>query len=57
MNKKIDQDIIILGVDPGTIITGYGVIKASLNKEIPLDYGCIRPPVKLPLHERHFNYS
>ena len=41
--------MIILGIDPGTRITGYGVIK-DLQ---PLDYGCIRPPADLPLPERY----
>ena len=53
MDYNNDQEITILGVDPGTIITGFGVIKASLGHERPIDYGCIRPPAKLPLHERH----
>jgi len=43
---------IILGVDPGTRITGYGVIAVSQGIE-PLDFGCIRPPPTLPLHERY----
>jgi crossover junction endodeoxyribonuclease RuvC len=45
MSKKI-----ILGIDPGTRITGYGVIEDDLAT---LDFGCIRPPVKLKIHERY----
>lgn len=41
---------IILGIDPGTRITGYGAIDADKN---PIDFGCIRPPPKLPLPERY----
>ncbi len=41
---------IILGIDPGTLITGYGVIDGDTQ---PLDFGCIRPPAKLPLAERY----
>ncbi len=45
--KKND---IILGIDPGTRITGYGVIT---DNHQPLDFGCIRPPPDLPLQERY----
>lgn len=42
----------ILGIDPGTKITGYGIIqKEKLPKLI--DFGAIRPPAKLPLHQRY----
>jgi crossover junction endodeoxyribonuclease RuvC len=41
---------IILGIDPGTRITGYGVI--SFPSE-PIDFGCIQPPPNLPLEERY----
>ncbi|MES2345722.1 MAG: crossover junction endodeoxyribonuclease RuvC [Chlamydiota bacterium] len=40
----------ILGIDPGTRITGYGIVKAG--KQV-LDFGCIRPPLKLSIHERY----
>jgi crossover junction endodeoxyribonuclease RuvC len=33
--------MIILGVDPGTAITGYGIIKVDGNKFQPLEYSCI----------------
>ncbi len=41
---------IILGIDPGTRVTGYGVIDGERN---PLDYGCIKPPPKLSLEARY----
>ncbi len=44
---------IILGIDPGTRITGYGVIEVHSRSFVPLDYGAIRPPPKLPLLERY----
>ena len=44
---------IILGIDPGTRITGYGVIETDLRSFTPLDFGCIRPSPKLSLHERY----
>jgi crossover junction endodeoxyribonuclease RuvC len=44
---------IILGIDPGTRITGYGVIRVDGNSIHPLDYGCIKPPPTLPLQQRY----
>ncbi|MDI9440688.1 MAG: crossover junction endodeoxyribonuclease RuvC [Firmicutes bacterium] len=34
--------MIILGIDPGTAITGYGVIRAQNNRHTVLGYGAIR---------------
>ena len=39
-----------MGIDPGTRITGYGVIDENRN---PLDYGCIKPPPNLTLSARY----
>ena len=47
-----DSDI-ILGIDPGTRVSGYGVISIQQQKIIPLDYGCIRPPPGYKLSERY----
>jgi crossover junction endodeoxyribonuclease RuvC len=44
---------IILGIDPGTRITGYGVIHLGTHHPQPLDFGCIRPPPTLSLPERY----
>ncbi len=44
--------MIILGIDPGTAITGYGFIKFQGNKFQVIDYGCVRTPSGLELHER-----
>lgn len=44
---------IILGVDPGTRVSGYGIITMQNQAYIPLDYGCIRPPQNLKLSERY----
>lgn len=41
---------IILGIDPGTLISGYGVIRTPTE---PIDFGCIRPPAKLSLEYRY----
>lgn len=43
----------IFGVDPGTRVTGYGVVLFEGGKIIPLDFGCIRPPVKSKLSDKY----
>lgn len=44
--------MIILGIDPGTILTGYGLIQKD-SSIFPIDFGCIRPPKSLSLPERY----
>lgn len=44
---------IIIGIDPGTKITGYGVIEVQGAVFNTLDYGCVRPPPKLKLSDRY----
>jgi crossover junction endodeoxyribonuclease RuvC len=44
---------LILGIDPGTRITGYGIINSSQSNPAPIDFGCIRPPHTLPTPERY----
>lgn len=48
-----NSEQIILGIDPGTRITGYGVIRANSRQYAALDYGCIRPPAKQKLSDRY----
>jgi len=43
----------ILGIDPGTIVTGYGVLDINDGDMQAVDYGCIRPPAKRMLSERY----
>jgi len=50
MPKKIQT---IIGIDPGTRITGYGIIQVTASGETPLDFGCIRPSPSLPISERY----
>lgn len=52
-NKKNLPSPIILGVDPGTRISGYGLISLQDHQYIPIDYGCIRPPAHFKLSERY----
>lgn len=44
---------IILGIDPGTQVTGFGVIREAGRSWEPLDFGCIRPPRLLKTHEKY----
>lgn len=34
----------VLGIDPGTNVTGYGVVLLNGTEMQALDYGCVRPP-------------
>ena len=45
---------IILGIDPGTRVTGFGVVRVDERRNFSvIDYGCIRPPASKPLSERY----
>ncbi|MBS0654572.1 MAG: crossover junction endodeoxyribonuclease RuvC [Verrucomicrobia bacterium] len=53
MTNQQQNRKIIIGIDPGTRVTGYGVISITGRDFMPLDFGCIRPPATLPLGERY----
>ena len=44
--------MIILGVDPGTATTGFGVVKKEGSKYSLVEYGVILTPAKTELHDR-----
>lgn len=44
--------MLILGIDPGTAIMGYGLIEKQGSRLKPLDYGCWRTPAHTPLPDR-----
>ena len=44
--------MIILGIDPGTRITGYGLLRAEGNRFVHLDNGCIIPKAQNPMSQR-----
>ncbi|MCE2982946.1 MAG: crossover junction endodeoxyribonuclease RuvC [Parachlamydia sp.] len=44
---------VILGVDPGTIVTGYGIIEIDGHTITAIDFGCIRPPLAYKLSDRY----
>ncbi|MBF5050976.1 Crossover junction endodeoxyribonuclease RuvC [Candidatus Clavichlamydia salmonicola] len=49
-----NEEIVVLGIDPGTVITGYGIVKASKKRVfLPITYGIIRPKASLSLSERY----
>ncbi len=43
---------VILGIDPGTALTGYGIVEKTGNRLAALSYGVVRTPAGLDLHER-----
>ncbi len=51
--KGQQRQQIILGIDPGTRVTGYGVIKVRHPRIEPVDFGCIRPPTNQDLPARY----
>ncbi|KAB2951318.1 crossover junction endodeoxyribonuclease RuvC [Heliorestis acidaminivorans] len=44
--------MIILGIDPGTALCGYGLIEAKGNRLYPLAYGAIRTKAHSPMPSR-----
>ena len=44
--------MIILGIDPGTATTGYGVIENNQGKVKAVDYGCVLTDKKIKMPER-----
>lgn len=47
------QKKIIIGIDPGTTVTGYGIIIAEHMDIRAVDFGCIRPPAHLKITDRY----
>jgi crossover junction endodeoxyribonuclease RuvC len=42
----------VLGIDPGTVTTGYGVIESNNDELTVVDYGAIRSQARSPIGER-----
>lgn len=51
LNKM--QGLLIMGIDPGTRVTGYGIILVNESSLEAIDYGCIRPPANFKLSDRY----
>ncbi len=47
------KEDIILGIDPGSRVTGFGLIKKEKKEIKVIDFGCIRPPPKLDIAKRY----
>lgn len=47
------QQPIILGIDPGTRRTGYGLIRLNNNQIEPVDFGAIVPPADLAAPQKY----
>jgi crossover junction endodeoxyribonuclease RuvC len=43
LKKQIPAETLILGIDPGSRVTGYGVIRVLPRGYEAVDFGCIRP--------------
>ena len=46
------KDLTILGIDPGSMVTGYGLIKSNHQKNVLMDFGVIRTDSKKSLPEK-----
>ena len=46
------KDLVILGVDPGSMVTGYGLIKSNHQKNVLMDFGVIRTDSKESLPQK-----
>lgn len=44
--------MIILGIDPGTASTGFGIIESRQKKLVCVDYGVIKTPSQMDMGER-----
>ena len=45
--------MLVIGIDPGTAITGYGLIREEQNGNLKVvDYGVIQTPAKMPMPQR-----
>ncbi|GAB4192213.1 MAG: crossover junction endodeoxyribonuclease RuvC [Simkaniaceae bacterium] len=50
----MEKKEIILGIDPGTRITGFGIIECTAKGPAAIDYGCIRIPTHAAPAEKYF---
>ena len=51
-NYKMEASMIILGIDPGIALVGWGVVEYSGTKFRPIAFGSISTPKDLPTHKR-----
>ncbi len=53
MTKSDSKKRRVLGLDPGTAVTGYGIIDCEGQILVAVDYGCIRVPCSMPIFDRY----
>lgn len=51
--QESKKSFTVLGIDPGTNCTGYGILTQRGGKFFVVDYGCIKPPRSRPIEERN----
>ncbi|MFN2236665.1 MAG: crossover junction endodeoxyribonuclease RuvC [Anaerolineales bacterium] len=45
--------MLVIGIDPGTAITGYGLVREDQNGKLKaVDFGVIQTPAKMPMPQR-----
>lgn len=44
--------MLVLGVDPGSNVTGYGLVEKKNQKLVCIRSGLIRPPAGIPFHQK-----
>jgi crossover junction endodeoxyribonuclease RuvC len=49
---EVPTDLRVLGIDPGSAVTGYGIVVLRGQDLTALEYGAWRLDVRLPLEER-----
>lgn len=53
MSSPSSEESIIIGIDPGSCVTGYGILSYAQAKQTALDFGCIRPPSQSAISEKY----
>jgi crossover junction endodeoxyribonuclease RuvC len=48
----VEQKLIILGIDPGIAILGYGLVNYEANKFSVIDYGAVTTEAGIPMSQR-----
>lgn len=45
--------MLVIGIDPGTAITGYGLVREEKNGRLTVvDYGVVKTSAKMPMPKR-----
>ncbi len=51
-SDRRSEEFVVVGIDPGSIATGYGTVRRTKDGLECLDFGCIRPSREKPLSEK-----